>query len=102
MTGKYSKDLETLAVAYTKEFMPRLFQEVLGDHEVRDVLADVDQAEMLFHGLEKSYVADMRCWTNVDDFKSKVYLSYNCFHFYMPSKRRADSRQAVSTAMSGL
>jgi len=72
MRGAYSKAIENLVVAYTQHFTPRLFKDMLGDNEVPDVLADVEMAEMLFHGLEKAYVGDMQCWTSVNKFKCKV------------------------------
>ena len=72
VTGKDSKELQKLAVRYTKEFTPRLFREVLGEHEVLDVAESVDQVDMLLHGLKKSYFQDMRCWDDANGFKTEV------------------------------
>lgn len=79
VTGKDSKELEKLAIAYTKEFIPRLFREVLGEHEVLDVAESVEQVDMLLHGLEKCYVVDLRCWKSVNEFKSKVMTLFISF-----------------------
>jgi len=77
VTGKHSKQLENLASAYTKEFIPRLFRLVLGEHEVLDVAESVDQVDMLLHGLRKSYFEDMQCWEDENQFKTEVYFGFN-------------------------
>jgi len=74
VTGKYISQLENMAITYTKEFIPRVFRQVLGEHEVLDVAKSLDQVEMLLHGLGRSYYADMMCWDSANEFKAKVYL----------------------------
>ena len=74
--GKYKSQLENMAITYTKEFIPRVFRQVLGEHEVLDVAKSVDQVEMLLHGMRKSYFEDMQCWDDENQFKTKVIFAW--------------------------
>ena len=77
VTGKYTKQLENMAIAYTKQFIPRLFRKVLGEYEVLkalDVAQSADEVDMLLHGLRMSYCEDMACWKNSNQFTTEVHF----------------------------
>jgi len=76
MTEKYNRQLEHLAITYTKVFIPRVFSQVLGEHEFLDVAESVDQVDMLLHGLRRSYHEDTMCWENANQFKTTVYFAW--------------------------